>query len=158
MGLHATRRAEERPPPRGPLDDSPDPEGVWLATGPAAADVVADVSPRHWGAIAGADFFTAEVWTWQGLVTDDTGFVIDLASRRVHVLGSTPHPTELFMGQVVRLVTAAEDGVLIGPACPDLRLGSEMEPCGAQRLSTAPGRVDDMGPVQKRRFGSHHDR
>ena len=23
----------------------------------------------HWGAIAGADFFTTEVWTWQGLVT-----------------------------------------------------------------------------------------
>ena len=21
----------------------------------------------HWGAIAGADFFTTEVWTWQGL-------------------------------------------------------------------------------------------
>ena len=23
----------------------------------------------HWGAISGADFFTTEVWTWQGLVT-----------------------------------------------------------------------------------------
>jgi hypothetical protein len=23
----------------------------------------------HWGRIAGADFFTTEVWTWQGLVT-----------------------------------------------------------------------------------------
>ena len=43
-----------------------------------------------------------------------TVFVIDLASRRVHVLGSTPHPTELFMGQMVRLVTAADDGVLVG--------------------------------------------
>jgi transposase InsO family protein len=44
----------------------------------------------HWGAIAGTDFFTTEVWTWQGLVTYYTVFVIDLASRRVHVLGSTP--------------------------------------------------------------------
>jgi hypothetical protein len=69
----------------------------------------------HWGAIAGADFFRTEVWTWQGLVTYYTVFVIDLASRRVHVLGSTPHPTERFMGQMVRLVTAAEEGVLIGP-------------------------------------------
>ena len=43
-----------------------------------------------------------------------TVFVIDLASRRVHVLGSTPHPTELFMGQMVRLVTAADDGALVG--------------------------------------------
>jgi hypothetical protein len=23
----------------------------------------------HWGAIAGADFFTTEVWTWRGLVS-----------------------------------------------------------------------------------------
>jgi len=28
----------------------------------------------HWGAIAGADFFTTEVWTWQGLVTYYTVF------------------------------------------------------------------------------------
>jgi hypothetical protein len=26
----------------------------------------------HWGAIVGADFFTTEVWTWQGLVTYPT--------------------------------------------------------------------------------------
>jgi hypothetical protein len=44
----------------------------------------------HWGAIAGADFFTTEVWTWRGLVTYYTVFVIDLSSRRVHLLG--PHP------------------------------------------------------------------
>jgi putative transposase len=46
----------------------------------------------HWGAIAGADFFTTEVWTWRGLVTYYTVLVIDLASRRVHILGSTPFP------------------------------------------------------------------
>jgi hypothetical protein len=44
------------------------------------------------GVIAGADFFTTEVWTWHGLVTYHTVFVIDLASRRVRILGSTPHP------------------------------------------------------------------
>jgi hypothetical protein len=68
----------------------------------------------HWGAIAAADFFTTEVWTWRGLVTYYTVFVIDLASRRVHVIGSTPHRTELFMGRMVRHVTAADDGVLVG--------------------------------------------
>ena len=36
----------------------------------------------QWGAIAGADFFTTDVWTWRGLVTYYTVFVIDLASRR----------------------------------------------------------------------------
>jgi transposase InsO family protein len=68
----------------------------------------------HWGVIAAADFFTTEVWTWRGLVTYYTVFVIDLASRRVHALGSTPHPSELFMCQVARMVTAADDGVLVG--------------------------------------------
>ena len=33
-----------------------------------------------------ADFFTTEVWTWRGLVTFYTVFVIDLASRRVHIV------------------------------------------------------------------------
>jgi hypothetical protein len=66
----------------------------------------------HWGHIAGADFFTTEVWTWQGLVTYHTVFIIDLASRRVQILGSTPHPEALFMQQIVRTLTmAAPDGV-----------------------------------------------
>src|SRR5262245_34673975 len=46
----------------------------------------------HWGAIAGADFFTTEVWTWRGLVTYYTVFVIDVASRCVQILGSKRHP------------------------------------------------------------------
>jgi len=70
----------------------------------------------HWGAIAGADFFTTEVWTWRGLVTYYTVFVIiDLASRRVQILGSTPHPEMLFMQQIVRTLTMAQDGVVHTP-------------------------------------------
>ena len=68
----------------------------------------------HWGAIAGADFFTTEVWTWRGLVTYYSVFVIDLASRRVQIVGSTPYPDELFMRQVGRTLTAADEGVLVG--------------------------------------------
>jgi putative transposase len=68
----------------------------------------------HWGVIAGADFFTTEVWTWQGLVTYYTVFVIDLASRRVQMLGSTPHPESLFMQQVVRTLTM--DNLALGSA------------------------------------------
>src|SRR5262245_42882033 len=64
----------------------------------------------HWGAIAGADFLTTEVWTWRGLVTVYTVFVIVLASRRVHVLGSTQHPDEAFMRQVTRNLTMADTG------------------------------------------------
>src|ERR1051325_4739444 len=65
----------------------------------------------HWPAVVAADFFTAEVWTARGLVTYYTLFVIELASRRVHVLGSTPHPDDRVMLQAVRTLTAA-DGVL----------------------------------------------
>ena len=49
--------------------------------------------------IAGADFFTTEVWTPRGLVTYYTLFVLDLESRRVHVVGSTPNPDAAFMAQ-----------------------------------------------------------
>jgi hypothetical protein len=44
----------------------------------------------HWGAIAGADFFTTEVWTSGELVTYYTLFALDLKSRRVQIVGSTP--------------------------------------------------------------------
>src|SRR5258708_7870813 len=67
----------------------------------------------HWGTIAGADFFTTEVWTWGGLVTYYTVFVIDLASRRVQIAGSTPHPHDVFMQQVARTMTAEDDGLLV---------------------------------------------
>src|ERR1019366_6853085 len=66
----------------------------------------------HWGAIAAADFFTTEVRTWRGLVTYYTVFVIDLASRRVQIVGGTPHPDEAFMRQVGCTLTAADAGVL----------------------------------------------
>jgi hypothetical protein len=71
----------------------------------------------HWGAIAGADFFTTEVWTWRGLVTYYTVFVIDLASRRVQIVGSTPHPDDLFMRQVGRTLTAADEASWSVMAC-----------------------------------------
>ena len=58
--------------------------------------------------------FTTEVWTWRGLVTYYTVFVIDLASRRVRIVGSTSHPNDLFMRQVGRTLTAADDGLLLG--------------------------------------------
>ena len=41
-----------------------------------------------------------------------TVFVVDLASRRVQIVGSTPCPHEPFMQQVVRAMTAAEEEFL----------------------------------------------
>jgi putative transposase len=68
----------------------------------------------HWGAIAGADFFTTEVWTAGGLVTYYTLFVLDLQSRRVQLVGSTPNPDAAFMAQAARRLTDAVDGFLAG--------------------------------------------
>jgi hypothetical protein len=42
-------------------------------------------------------------------VTFYTVFVIDLASRRVQVLGTTPHPDDAFTRQVVRTLSMADD-------------------------------------------------
>jgi hypothetical protein len=53
----------------------------------------------HWNAFMAADFFTTEVWTVRGLVTYYTMFVIELHSRRVSIVGSTPHPDEAFVLQ-----------------------------------------------------------
>jgi transposase InsO family protein len=69
----------------------------------------------HWGALVAADFFTTEVWTVRGLITYYTLFVIELHSRRVHLVGSTPHPDEAFMLQIARHLTDATDGVLAAP-------------------------------------------
>jgi transposase InsO family protein len=69
----------------------------------------------HWGALLAADFFATEVWTLSGLVTYYTVFVIELESRRVHILGSTPHPNEAFMLQVARHFTDPTDRVAAGP-------------------------------------------
>jgi len=73
---------------------------------------VADVFARDWHALTAADFFTTEVWTVRGLVTYYTVFVIELHSRRVLLLGSTPHPDEAFVLQTMRHLTDDVDGVL----------------------------------------------
>ena len=50
-----------------------------------------------------AEFFTTEVWTGRGLVTYYTVFVIEVRSRRVQIVGCTPHPDDAFMHRVVYL-------------------------------------------------------
>lgn len=73
---------------------------------------MAHVSARTGRRPLAADFFSSEVWTLRGLVTYYTAFVIELHSRRVHMLGSTPHPNEAFLVQTMRHVTNDVDGVL----------------------------------------------
>jgi putative transposase len=68
----------------------------------------------HWEVLAATDFFTVEVATWHGLVTYYVLVVMELATRRVHVVGITPHPTDVFMQQCARQLTDAFDGFLLG--------------------------------------------
>jgi hypothetical protein len=66
---------------------------------------VAHVSARAGAHCWPRTFFTTEVWTVRGLVTYCTLFVIELHTRRVHVLGSTPYPDEAFVIQTMRQLT-----------------------------------------------------
>lgn len=52
--------------------------------------------------------------TIRGLVTYYILFLIDLASRSVHIAGVTPHPDNRWMTQIARNVTDTEDGFLCG--------------------------------------------
>ncbi|MEM7200623.1 MAG: hypothetical protein AAF628_10180 [Planctomycetota bacterium] len=66
----------------------------------------------HADAIAGADFFTTDVWTGIGLVTRYVLFVIKHSTRAVQVAGVTTNPDAAFMAQVARNLTDCEDGFL----------------------------------------------
>jgi putative transposase len=50
-----------------------------------------DFIGAHMSVLAGTDFFTAEVLTWQGLVTYYVLFFVHLDSRRVSIAGITDH-------------------------------------------------------------------
>src|SRR5215467_2790001 len=46
----------------------------------------------HWDVLAAADFFTVDVWTAMGLTRHVVLFVIELATRRVHLAGIASDP------------------------------------------------------------------
>ena len=66
----------------------------------------------HWNVLAAADFFTVEVWGPRGLVTFYVFFVIELATRRIEIVGITPGPNERWMVQVGRNLTDPIEGFL----------------------------------------------
>jgi len=68
----------------------------------------------HADSIAATDFFTAEVWTARGLVTFHVLFVVNHATRAVHIAGITTNPDSTFMAQVARNLTMLGDGFLNG--------------------------------------------
>jgi transposase InsO family protein len=66
----------------------------------------------HMEVLVATDFFTAEMWTACGLVTYYVLFFIHLASRKVYVAGTTPHPDQGWMMQMARHITMADWGFL----------------------------------------------
>ena len=71
----------------------------------------------HWEVLAATDFFTVEVATWHGLVTYYMLVVMEVATRRVHIAGITPHPTDACMQQCARQLTDPFAGFLLGQRC-----------------------------------------
>ena len=67
----------------------------------------------HWKALAAADFFTVEVWSWRGLMTYYVLFVIELATRRVRIAGITVQPDAGWMMQMGRNLLDVFDGPLV---------------------------------------------
>ena len=68
----------------------------------------------HWDVLAAADFFTANVWTATGLTRYVVLFVIELATRRVHIAGIASEPDSAWVVQCGRQLTDAVDGFLAG--------------------------------------------
>jgi putative transposase len=66
----------------------------------------------HRDVLVAPDCFTAEVWTWGGLVTYNILFCIPLGSRQVDIAGMTPHPHEAWMVPVARNLTMEAWGFL----------------------------------------------
>jgi hypothetical protein len=61
-----------------------------------------------------ADFFTVEAWTRRGLIRFLVLFFIDLTSRRVEIGGVARQANGLWMSQVARNLSDAEEGLLTG--------------------------------------------
>src|SRR6266516_4252455 len=69
---------------------------------------------RHWELIVAADFFTVEVWTRRGLQRFMVLFFIDLSTRKVVIAGIAADANGLWMSQIARNLTAADEGILSG--------------------------------------------
>jgi transposase InsO family protein len=61
---------------------------------------------RHKNVLWATDFFTTEVWTKAGLATFYTLFFIHLATRKVVLGGSTRNPSQSWICQIARNLTA----------------------------------------------------
>jgi hypothetical protein len=71
-----------------------------------------DFVKAHWDSLAACDFFSCEAWGFHGLTRYLVFFVIEIATRKVEIVGIHPDPCEEQMMQWARNLTDAEDGFL----------------------------------------------
>jgi putative transposase len=69
---------------------------------------------QHWESIVTADFFTVEVWTRNGLQRFVVLFFIELSTRKVELGGIARTANKLWMKQIARNLTDADEGILVG--------------------------------------------
>ncbi len=81
---------------------------------PGRKSTWAEFLRTHWEGLAAADFFTVELWSTVGLVRCHVLFVMELATRRVHIAGIVDQPHGEWMEQVARNLTDAVGGFLAG--------------------------------------------
>ncbi len=68
----------------------------------------------HLGVLVGMDFFTVEAATLLGLVRYHVLFAIDIASRKVEIVGIVANPGGPWMEQMARNLVDVVDGFLVG--------------------------------------------
>ena len=85
-----------------------------------------DFIASHMAVLAGSDFFSVEVLTWQGLVTYYVLFFIQFESRSVSVAGMTRHPTQAWMEQMARNATQESFGLSLSDSLRPARSGYEI--------------------------------
>jgi putative transposase len=86
--------------------------GIDPAPGRGTRTTWSQFLKAYWSVLAAADFFTVEVWAPRGLATFYIFFLIELATRRIDIAGITPSPSEAWMLQIGRNLTAPIDGFL----------------------------------------------
>ena len=66
----------------------------------------------QWGSVAAMDFFAVEAWTTRGLTRFHVLFAIDLATRRVEIIGVTDRPNGRWVCNALRRQLDGFDGFL----------------------------------------------
>src|ERR1041385_5739717 len=64
---------------------------------------------RHWELIVAADFRSIEAWTRNGLQRFMVLFFIELSTRKLEIAGIAPAANGLWMSQIARNLTAADE-------------------------------------------------